>query len=115
MTISSGFVIKYFLKVIGILTLIIDNNWQTGNLGIRKQEKWDTCNNNGGQYMLNKFCLSNEEMSFVESTEFCNKIGAHFPQITSEEMNNVVSSIAKPIKCINKITQDEYMGCQVSS
>ena len=65
--------------------------------------------------MLNKFCLSNEEMSFVESTAFCNKIGAHFPQITSEEMNNVVSSITKPIKCINKITQDEYMGCQVSS
>ena len=65
--------------------------------------------------MLNKFCLSKEEMSFVESTAFCNKIGARFPQITSEEMNNVVSSISKPIKCINKITQDEYRGCQVSS
>ena len=65
--------------------------------------------------MLNKFCVSNEEMSFVQSTAFCNNIGAHFPQITSEEMNNVVSSIAKPIKCINKITQDEYRGCQVSS
>ena len=65
--------------------------------------------------MLNKFCLSKEEMSFVESTEFCNNIGANFPQITSEEMNNVVSSITKPIKCINKITQDEYRGCQVSS
>ena len=109
MTISSGFVIALSL------TLIIDHNWSTGNLGIRKQEKLDTCNNNGGQYMLNKFCLSKEEMSFVESTAFCNKIGARFPQITSEEMNNVVSSISKPIKCINKITQDEYRGCQVSS
>ena len=98
-----------------MLTLIIDINWKTWNLVIRKQEKRDTCNNNGGQYMLDKFCLSNDEMSFVESAEFCNKIGAHFPQITSEEMNNVISSISKPIKCINKITQDEYMGCQVSS
>ena len=103
----------YFSNIIGMLKLNMKNNVKTGNLGKRKQEKWNTCNNNGGQYMLNKFCLSNEEMSFIDTRAFCNKIGGHFPQITSVEMNNLVSSITRPVTCINKISKDEYHGCQV--